>query len=62
MKLGAFSISLAVKDLATFDNPAQYPTGIRYVLVNGQVNVEEGQRTKVLSGQILRGPGYAAKP
>jgi dihydroorotase/N-acyl-D-amino-acid deacylase len=50
-----------VQDKATFDNPAQYPTGIPYVLINGQINVDNGQRTKVLSGQVLRGPGFMGK-
>jgi dihydroorotase/N-acyl-D-amino-acid deacylase len=50
-----------VQDKATFDNPAQYPTGIPYVLINGQINVDDGTRTKVLSGQVLRGPGFMGK-
>lgn len=47
-----------VRDRATFENPAQYAEGIRYVLVNGAFAVDEGQRTKELSGRVLRGPGY----
>jgi dihydroorotase/N-acyl-D-amino-acid deacylase len=47
-----------VQDRATFDNPAQYPTGIPYVIINGKINVDKGQRTAELSGQILRGPGH----
>jgi dihydroorotase/N-acyl-D-amino-acid deacylase len=48
-----------VIDRATFDNPNQYPVGINYVLVNGQIEVDNGRRTPVLAGRVLRGPGYS---
>jgi dihydroorotase/N-acyl-D-amino-acid deacylase len=47
-----------VIDTATFESPNQYPTGIEYVLVNGKVSVDKGQRTPALAGHVLRGPGY----
>ena len=47
-----------VMDRATFEMPNQYPEGIQYVLVNGQIAVDKGQRTPVLSGRVVRGPGY----
>jgi len=47
-----------VIDKATFDSPNQYPAGIEYVLVNGKISVDKGQRTSALAGQVLRGPGY----
>jgi N-acyl-D-amino-acid deacylase len=47
-----------VIDKATFESPNQYPTGIEYVLVNGKISVDKGQRTSALAGQVLRGPGY----
>jgi len=47
-----------VTDRATFESPNQYPVGIEYVLVNGQISVDKGERTSALSGQALRGPGY----
>jgi N-acyl-D-amino-acid deacylase len=47
-----------VIDRATFEMPNQYPSGIEYVLVNGQIAVEKGQRTSALAGRVLRGPGY----
>ena len=47
-----------VIDRATFENPNQYPAGIEYVLVNGKVSVDKGQRTAALAGRALRGPGY----
>jgi len=43
---------------ATFESPNQYPVGIDYVLVNGQISVDKGERTSALAGQALRGPGY----
>jgi len=47
-----------VIDRATFESPNQYPTGIEYVLVNGKISVDKGQRTAALSGRVLRGRGY----
>jgi dihydroorotase/N-acyl-D-amino-acid deacylase len=47
-----------VIDRATFESPNQYPIGIEYVLVNGKVSVDKGERTAVLGGRVLRGPGY----
>lgn len=47
-----------VIDRATFEAPNQYPVGINYVIVNGQLEVDNGQRTPALAGRALRGPGY----
>jgi N-acyl-D-amino-acid deacylase len=47
-----------VIDRATFEMPNQHPEGIKYVIVNGQVSVDDGQRTPALAGRPLRGPGY----
>ncbi|HKG60515.1 MAG TPA: D-aminoacylase [Pyrinomonadaceae bacterium] len=47
-----------VIDKATFESPNQYPVGIEYVLVNGKISVDKGQRTAALAGRVLRGPGY----
>ncbi len=49
---------LKVIDRATFESPNQYPEGIEYVFVNGQISVDKGQRTSALAGRALRGPGY----
>ncbi len=43
-----------VIDLATFEVPNQYPRGIQYVIVNGQISVDEGKRTSALAGRPLR--------
>jgi N-acyl-D-amino-acid deacylase len=45
-------------DRASFETPNQYPEGIKYVITNGQVSVDDGKRTSVLAGRVLRGPGY----
>ncbi|HET7288613.1 MAG TPA: D-aminoacylase [Pyrinomonadaceae bacterium] len=47
-----------VIDRATFESPNQYPAGIEYVLVNGKISVDKGQRTQALAGRVLRGPGF----
>ena len=47
-----------VIDRATFEMPNQYPEGIQYVIVNGQVSVDQGKRTSALAGKPLRGPGF----
>lgn len=41
-------------DVATFDDPHQYPRGIEYVLVNGDIVVANNHHTGVLSGRILK--------
>jgi N-acyl-D-amino-acid deacylase len=43
-----------VGDRATFEEPHQFPDGIDYVIVNGQVVVEHGIQHPVLPGQVLR--------
>lgn len=42
-----------IRDRATFTNPHQYPDGIEYVLVNGEVSLEKGQLTNEKCGKIL---------
>ncbi len=44
------------RDTATFDKPHQYPTGVKWVLVNGFVAVKEGEYQNVLGGRVLRHP------
>ena len=43
-----------VRDLATFEEPHQYSKGFHYVIVNGVMAVEEGNRTPARPGRILR--------
>jgi N-acyl-D-amino-acid deacylase len=42
-----------VIDTATYDDPRQYPVGIPYVIVNGQVAVDGEGCTGVLAGQAV---------
>ncbi len=42
-----------VKDQATFEKPHQYPVGISYVLVNGQVVIQNGVHTGKRAGRVL---------
>lgn len=43
-----------VADKATFDAPHQYPVGIEYVIVNGQIVVAHGEQHSVFPGQVLQ--------
>jgi len=43
-----------VKDTATFDNPHRYPVGIKHVMVNGKLVVENGKHTGARPGKVLR--------
>jgi N-acyl-D-amino-acid deacylase len=46
-----------VIDRATFENPAQYPVGIPYVIVNGVVVIDKGEHTGAKPGRVLYGKG-----
>lgn len=43
-----------VIDRSTFQEPHQYPVGIDWVLVNGQVTVEDGTYRDVRAGSVLK--------
>ena len=43
-----------VIDRATFEDPHQYPVGIDWVLVNGQVSVENGSFLDTRAGTVLK--------
>ena len=45
-----------VIDRATFEQPHQFPVGIKYVIVNG-VTVDKEQHTGALAGRVIYGPG-----
>ncbi len=47
-----------VTDKATFERPHQYPVGIDYVIVNGQLALSKGEWTGVRAGRVL----YREKP
>ena len=46
-----------VIDKATFENPNQFSAGFKYVLVNGQLVIENEKHNGVRSGMTLKGPG-----
>ena len=46
-----------VIDRATFEQPHQFPAGIKYVIVNGVVTVDNEQHTGALAGRVIYGPG-----
>lgn len=43
-----------VQDMATSENPYQYPQGINWVIVNGKISIAEGEYTGMRSGVVLR--------
>jgi N-acyl-D-amino-acid deacylase len=46
-----------VIDRATFEKPHQFPVGIKYVIVNGAVTIDDERHTGALAGRVLYGPG-----
>ncbi|HKP70078.1 MAG TPA: D-aminoacylase [Pyrinomonadaceae bacterium] len=46
-----------LQDKATYEQPLLSPTGIEYVLVNGQVVIDQGKHTGARPGKVLYGPG-----
>ena len=45
-------------DRATFEDPHQYAVGMKFVFVNGEMVVEDGQHTGARPGRIVYGPCY----
>ncbi len=45
-----------VKDNATFEDPHQYPSGIKFVIVNGSIAIEDEELTGATGGKLLYGP------
>ncbi|HZJ90536.1 MAG TPA: D-aminoacylase [Oscillospiraceae bacterium] len=43
----------SINDCATLENPQQYPVGIEYVFVNGELTVERGVHTGRRPGRVL---------
>ncbi len=42
------------KDLATYDEPECYPTGLEYVLINGHLKIKKGLYQKGRYGEIIK--------
>lgn len=58
-----------IGDRATFEQPHQYPTGVRHVVVGGVHTIRDGEQTGQRGGRAvrgvgagLRGPGPASAP
>lgn len=49
-----------VAEKSTFDEPHAYSVGFQYVIVNGEVVVEDDTVTGKRPGMAIRGPGYKA--
>ena len=45
-------------DHATYEEPHQHSTGVEYVLVNGEVVLDEGKITDARPDMVVRGPGH----
>ncbi|MGH9944906.1 MAG: N-acyl-D-amino-acid deacylase family protein [Pyrinomonadaceae bacterium] len=50
-----------IADRATYEQPGLSPVGIDYVLVNGQIVIEQGKHTGARPGQMIYGPGRRAQ-
>lgn len=48
----------ALTDRATFADPHAVSEGMKFVLVNGVVVLDDGKQTSARPGRVLRGPGY----
>lgn len=48
----------ALADRATFAKPHDLATGMKFVLVNGEVVLDDGKFTGRRPGRVLRGPGW----
>jgi N-acyl-D-amino-acid deacylase len=46
-----------IEDLATYEDPHRYATGVLHVAVNGTLVVRDGEHTGALPGRVVRGPG-----
>ncbi|MCH2448607.1 MAG: amidohydrolase family protein [Gracilimonas sp.] len=47
-----------IEDKATFTEPHQYAVGVHHVFVNGVQVLKDGEHTKAMPGQVVRGPGW----
>lgn len=47
-----------IREQGTFTDPHHYPVGIKWVIVNGEITVENDQYIDARAGLVLRGPAY----
>lgn len=50
-----------IQDISIYEQPNLVPVGIYYVLVNGQLFMENGKHTGVRSSKVIYGPGFQSK-
>jgi N-acyl-D-amino-acid deacylase len=43
-----------IADRATYSEPYQFPSGIEYVIVNGQIVIARGDQREVMAGRVLK--------
>jgi N-acyl-D-amino-acid deacylase len=43
-----------IHDMATYQEPRQYPEGISHVIVGGQLTLDDGEHTKAREGTLIR--------
>jgi N-acyl-D-amino-acid deacylase len=48
-----------VSDKATYERPHAYSVGFQWVIVNGQLTVENGKHNETKAGQIIYGKGFS---
>jgi N-acyl-D-aspartate/D-glutamate deacylase len=53
--------SNTIRDRATFGQPDVVSEGMKFVIVNGGIVIEDGKFTGAAPGKVLRGPGYRPK-
>jgi N-acyl-D-aspartate/D-glutamate deacylase len=46
-----------IQDKATYEHSTELSQGVKYVLVNGQLEYDDGHLTGTKSGSVLRGSG-----
>jgi N-acyl-D-amino-acid deacylase len=46
-----------IAERSTFQDPHQYPAGLLYVMLNGQVVVDQERYTGKLAGQVVKKHG-----
>jgi N-acyl-D-aspartate/D-glutamate deacylase len=51
----------AYRDVATYDQPHQFASGVRQLYVNGRAVIAEGRYAETLAGRVLRHESAAAK-
>jgi N-acyl-D-aspartate/D-glutamate deacylase len=43
-----------IRDTATYEYPYQYPVGVKYVIINGEVVIEDGEHSGKLPGKVVK--------